>query len=472
MLANGIYNAGIAISGPLINLITIPIATKALGVHEFGESAVTLSIISYFTIVTTLGLAVYGTRELSQTKSNKSEQENIFTELLALSLIASCIGAILYIITALTLFPTDSSIIAIGAFTLILNFLNIEWLFYAHEDYRLIAYGTFISRLISLAAIYFFVNSPSDTGFYIAAILLSSVLPFIFIFIQHKKYTKIKLQKPNLKRHIKAIRSFLGIRIFSSVYTTLDIVIVGYVAGSSIAGLYAIAIRVARIVTSIICSLTAVVMPRASELQVGDKKIEYQSLLANTLVTTIALSLAASVSILLLSHPIIHFLGGKEYAAAQTALALLSLMPQVVGLSNFLGMQVLYPRKKERIVIASIALGSLVCITMLPVFVSMFNLNGAAVAILLSELAILLFQVFASKDLLMEIYSIYARRLKRFFALSLSNFAIIWIIYLYFGIANILIGIGLIAAFFAIYIAGLVVIKEPIIMKLINKACV
>lgn len=70
MLKNELHNAAIAISGSLINLIFIPIATKALWPHALGVASVMLAIVSYYLIITP-GLTIYGTRELAQVKSDK-----------------------------------------------------------------------------------------------------------------------------------------------------------------------------------------------------------------------------------------------------------------------------------------------------------------------------------------------------------------------------------------------------------------
>lgn len=465
MLKNGLYNAAIAISGPLINLITIPIATKALGPHAFGEASVTLSIVSYFLIITTLGLVIYGTRELAQTKGDKEQTAQVFSELLVLSFLASLVGTAVYVCSSLLLLPINYDLILIGSLTVALNFLNVEWLFYANENYKTIAFRTLFARTLSLLAILILVKSPDDFLFFVAATLLSNIIPSLLVFSQFKKYASFGLRNINLKRHFKSIGSFLGIRIFSSVYSTLDIAIVGLVASSSTAGFYAIAIRVARIVTSLVCSATAVVMPKVAALRTVDDKEEYHQLLVDTLIVTVFLSVSAFACILLLSHSLVEFLGGGRYAPAQTALAFLSFLCPVVALSNFIGMQILYPEKKENAVAISLALGSVVCIITMPIFLYVHGLHGGAASVILAELSILAVQVWLARNHIFDIYHSQRSRVNKFMIVSSMFFICCMVCYFGFDVSRLLVSLVVLVGVFLFYFFGLKAAREPMLLR-------
>jgi O-antigen/teichoic acid export membrane protein len=469
MIVNGIFNSLIAISGPLINLISIPIAAKALGTNSFGEASITLSFISYFSIISTLGLAVYGTRELASVKFNKYKFSLVFTELLILSASASCICSILYGVLAWVLFSTTPTLIAVGVLSLSLNFLNIEWLYYSKENYKIVAYSTIVTRFTGLALIYLFVNSPNDVNLFVTIQLLSNIIPLLYIFYQYKKYVKITKQKLNLSRHFKSIRDFLSIRIFSSVYSVLDIMIVGLISSASIAGLYTIAIRVARIVTTVICSMTAVAMPRASALFSIKDKSNYNELVANTLVVAIILSTGALAITLLSANITIFYLGGSDFKLSQSALVILSFLIPIVGLSNFIAMQLLYPNKKEKIVALSLGLGSLAYITSAPLLIILYQLKGAAFAVIISELVILISQVLMAKKTVIQLYKLNEVRFNRLGILTV----IIYIECIYIQAKYSEVNIWEILAFISLvlltYFIGLIAIKEPLLNNIKNK---
>lgn len=465
MLRNGLYNATIAISGPLINLITIPVATKALGPHAFGEASVIISIVSYFVIITTLGLAIYGTRELAQVKSNKEKTAQVFSELLGLSFLASFVGAFFYVFGCLLVLSVNCNLILIGALTIALNFLNVEWLYYANENYKAIAFRTLVARFFSLLVILVFVKSPADFPFFVAATLLSNVILSLPVFIQFKKYASFSLKNLDLKRHFKSIGSFLGIRIFSSVYSTLDIAIVGLVASSSTAGLYAIAIRVARIVTSFVCSATAVVMPKVAALRSSDDKEKYHQLLVDTLTVTVFLSVSAFACVLILSHFLVEFLGGSRYAPAQTPLAFLSFLCPIVALSNFIGMQILYPEKRENSVATSLAVGSVACIFTMPLFLYLGGLNGGAVSVVLAESSILMVQIWFARKSILDIYLSQQSRLNRFMLVSMLFFMGCVVCYFGFDVSDFWVSLVVMVGIFLLYFFGLKAVREPMLLR-------
>lgn len=471
MIKNGLYNVAIGLSGPLINLVTIPAATSALGVQSFGEASVAISIASYFTIVTSLGLAVYGTRELAQCKSQAEQTSKLFSELLTLSTLASAIGTVLYVALSILGLNSSSEIVFIGAFSILINFLNIEWLFYAHENYKTIAHRTLFARVLGLALVLAFVDGPDDLALYVSATLLAQGIPFLFVFTKYKNYTKFNPQGMSIQRHLNQITSFLGIRAFSSIYTTLDIAIVGLTTSTTGAGFYAVAIRVARIVSTTVCSMTAVSLPRAAELIALDDKEKYNTLLAETFIFTVLLSSSALVSVQLLADPIIIFLGGIEYIEATKALEILACMIPIVALSNFTGMQILYPQKKEKTVALSLAIGSITCIFSMPPLIEAHGISGASASILAAESSILLAQALSSKQALVRIYRQERLRINRFMFVTVVWGTSVLLLKSFFLKSSLnhsssIICIALTMVALGIYALGILVIKDPLIKKL------
>ena len=469
MVKNSLYNALITISGPLINLLSIPIATRALGVTAFGDASMTLSVIAYFSIVASLGLSVYGTRELARVKADSANRNRVFSELLFVSIAGCVVTSLGYAFVAIYFLHEPIERVCVGLLILLFAFLNIEWLYYAVEKFSSIAYRTIVSRLIALLFVYSFVHTPSDLLWYVVAMGLSNLLPSFIVFLNYQKHVRLTWTGLDLKRHLRSLFSFLSIRISSSIYATLDIALVGYLIGASTAGAYAIAIRVVRIVAGVVCSTTAVAMPRASVLIGRSDKKGYSELLVNVLIGSTILSTVTAIFVFLFSQEIVRFLSGPSYGDAIGVLKVLALIVPIVALSNFVGMQILYPNNREKTVATSLVIGSLFCVLAMPYFSTNYGLVGAGATILLVELFILIVQLIGLRGIIENIFADEISRMLRVLFVTLIMYSLAFIV----GISVVPKGLGATIFWYALlliaYGLGLLAIKEPLLQKALSK---
>ena len=70
----------------LFPLITFPYASRILGARGIGKVDYAYSIISYFSLVSALGINTYAVREGSKLKNNKEEFEKFAKEMLKINL--------------------------------------------------------------------------------------------------------------------------------------------------------------------------------------------------------------------------------------------------------------------------------------------------------------------------------------------------------------------------------------------------
>jgi O-antigen/teichoic acid export membrane protein len=469
MIKNSLYNASIALCGPVVSLLSLPIALKALGAYSFGEASIAISLIAYFQIVTSLGLTVYGTRELAAVQKAKDHFSTTFSELTLLSICSSFIGASIYIILSVFVLHSPAIIVTLGALTISLGFLNIEWFFFSLENYKIIALSNIASRLIGLILIFVFVNGPADIAKYVSIMTLATLLPAALVFQRHTRYAYISFNGLHVWRHFKAIGVFLSIRVLSSVYAVLDTVIVGFIAGPSVAGLYTVSIRIARIVCSLVCSMTSVAMPRASALHANSDRDCFYELLVNNLAASILLSSAALVCTLFFSGQIVLFLGGNIFETSGSALAILSLLIPIVSLSNFIGMQILYPTNNEVGVNISLVFGSLSYIISALVLVRILGLIGASLSSLVSEFFILVVQLYIARKSIASTYLTASKRLNRVIFLTLAMYLCCYLVFLHLAASSIPIAFLSVVTILSIYSVALFFAKESLVCASMHK---
>ncbi|MEQ6366320.1 oligosaccharide flippase family protein, partial [Lactiplantibacillus plantarum] len=86
VVRNYLYNAGYQLLNLIVPFITVPYIARVLGPEGVGINSYTNSIITYFLLIGTLGITVYGNREITYHRDNVNERSKIFWEIELLQL--------------------------------------------------------------------------------------------------------------------------------------------------------------------------------------------------------------------------------------------------------------------------------------------------------------------------------------------------------------------------------------------------
>lgn len=81
VIRNYLYNAGYQILAMILPLITAPYVSRVLTPHGYGLNTFTNSIVQYFVLFGSIGIALYGNREIAYKRNNKEEMTRAFWEI-------------------------------------------------------------------------------------------------------------------------------------------------------------------------------------------------------------------------------------------------------------------------------------------------------------------------------------------------------------------------------------------------------
>ena len=81
---NYLYNMAYQILAILLPLITTPYLSRVLGAESIGIYSYTYSIATYFVLFGTLGVALYGQREIAYVQDNSKKRSIVFWEIFLL----------------------------------------------------------------------------------------------------------------------------------------------------------------------------------------------------------------------------------------------------------------------------------------------------------------------------------------------------------------------------------------------------
>ena len=163
---NYIYNLIYQILSIIIPIITAPYLARVLGVEGTGISSYTLSIVSYFILFGSIGVASYGQREIAYLQNDKVKRKKTFIELVTFRFIAIAIASVIYYFTFMR--QGEYAIYyRILFFELIAAAFDISWFFQGLEDFKKTVLRNIIVRLSSVALIFILVKQESDLNKYL-----------------------------------------------------------------------------------------------------------------------------------------------------------------------------------------------------------------------------------------------------------------------------------------------------------------
>ena len=171
---NYIYNLTYQILVLILPLITTPYISRVLGAENIGIYSYTLSISAYFILFGSLGISLYGQREIAYNQGKKNKCSIIFWEIIILRTITMLISLILYYF----IFVNGQQYqiyYKILTLELIANCLDISWFFQGIEEFKKTVMRNMVVKLISIISIFIFVKKESDLYIYFPPVRLKYV---------------------------------------------------------------------------------------------------------------------------------------------------------------------------------------------------------------------------------------------------------------------------------------------------------
>lgn len=161
----------------------------------------------------------------------------------------------------------------------------------------------------------------------------------------------------------------------------------------------------------------------------------------------------------------IFFLSGKAYEGSILPMQIIMPTLLFIGITNILGIQMLVPLGKEKVVLYSEIAGAIVDVIINALLIPKFASSGAAIGTLVAEFVVLIVQYIALKDnVIKTLKQIHYGRIA--IALVLGTVASLWVKML--GLGLFLTLVISVLLFFGVYVLYLLICKEEMIVELWN----
>ena len=401
VLKNYAYNLSYQLLLIILPIITTPYVTRVFSSNDLGTYSFFNSIVTYFVLLATLGVANYGTKEIS---GNRTIIHKNFWGIYTLQLGATILSLTLYILLCLTFSLMQNPVAYILGLSLLSKGLDISWLFQGLEDFRKITVRNITVKLVGVIAIFLFIKSASDLYLYVFLLTIFELLGQLSMWLPAKEF----IGKPHFdlmyaKRHLKPVILLFLPQIAISLYVSLDSTMLGVLASARDVGIYDQALRLVNILLTLVTSLGSVMLPRVSNLlSSGDHKAvnkmhEMSFLIYNLVIFPII------AGMLIVNDDFVNFFLGQDFQEVRHAIAIMIFRMFFIGWTNIMGIQILIPHNKNKEFMLSTTIPAIVSVGLNLLLLPKLGYIGAAIVSVLTETLVWGIQFFYTHTYLREV---------------------------------------------------------------------
>lgn len=407
---NYIMNCILTASSMIFPLLSYPYVSRILQPEGMGKVAFANSVIAYFAMIAMMGIPTYGIRACARVRDDRHKLSAVVWELLTLNLIMTMLTYLVFGISLFLVprFAEDKVLFAVMGISILFQMIGVEWLFKALEEYSYITVRSLIFKVIALVMMLLCIREKEDYVIYGALTMLAGVGSNICNVIRMRKLvepfgtvigkrtgsTIRQFAKNACTKHIKPVAVFFAMTAATTIYTNLDVAMLGFMSGDAEAGYYSAAVKIKGVLVSFVTALGSVMLPRMSYYAEQNKRREFRSMIKKAFVFVGLTSVPLSIFFAIFAKPSIFILSGEAFLPAVQPMQIIMPTLVLIGFSNLCGIQILVPLGMEKQVLYSEMAGAVtdVCINLW--LIPSMGASGAAVGTLVAEAVVLLYQAF------------------------------------------------------------------------------
>ncbi len=383
----------------LLPFVTMPYVSRILGPEGVGVYAYSNSIVSYFVLVSLLGIQLYGKREIAKVNQDETKRSKVFFEIYLIQLIMSIISLCVYAFFVLSTHDEIRILLVIQVIMLVSSCFNIDWFYFGMEKFKITVSRNLLVKALSLVLIFVFIKEPKDLNKYVFIMTFSTFFSQFVMWFNLNRYvkrTRIELWEA-LQRFKPIVMLFipvLAIQLFSIVDKTM----LGLMADKQQVGFYENANRIARVPISIITSLGTVMLPRMTNLIATGQKQATERYIEKSLIFTMFLAFACAFGMFGVADTFVPLFLGESFAQSAILVKLLTSILIFISWGNVFRTQYILPKGMDKLYTKSVIYAAILNIILNAILIPFFQATGAAFASVLSEALICIYQSIKIRD--------------------------------------------------------------------------
>lgn len=398
---NLLMNIILKASAFIFPLITLPYVTRILGVANNGKISFATSVISYFTLFSQLGIPTYGIRACAKVREDSQRLKQTVAELFMINTIFAVIAYIALGASILFIprFHEQSALLMISSARIFLTLIGMEWLYQAIEQYQYITIRNLLFKILSIVLLFTFVKKPEDYLLYCAINVCGIYGTYVINLLHSRKFIlKDRIERLNLRQHLRPIFIFFALSLAVSIYTNMDTVMLGFIKGDIEVGYYNLATKIKDVLVATLTALGTVLLPRISFYYSTGKNEQLKNLLEKSMHFTTLATLPATLFFYIMSPKTVLFLGGEQYLPSVVCMRIIMIAILPISFANIACTQILAPMGRERYTMYSTIIGAIVNLVMNGLLIPQLGASGAALGTVIAEMTVAVIQIYYARD--------------------------------------------------------------------------
>lgn len=396
---NLIYNMVYQVLILILPLITTPYVSRIFGAEGLGIYSFYQSTALYFVYFSMLGVLNYGNREISKCMDDKKKVKKRFSEIYSLQIVTSILFLLIYI-TFAVVFPKvgEKQIALILSLYVFSATIDISWLFFGMQDFKVPAIAQMFSRLFSFVLIFAFVKSIDDLWKYTLIMSVSYIIPLVPLFyFRKKRITNFSFTLNNAKKHLLSSLVLFVPIIATSVFRLMDKIMIGIFCDLRSVGYYENAEKLITISLGVVASFGAVMMPKITNLRSNGKIRESIKLISRSMEFSVWFGTAVCFGILVTADDFIPLFFGGDFEQSIRIAKLLSFSSIMISWSAIIRLLYLIPYEKDKSYVNSVVFGAIINFISNLILIPQLREIGAVIGTLLAEGFIAIYQGYVSR---------------------------------------------------------------------------
>ena len=400
IIRNYFYTAGYNLLILLTPLLTVPYISRVLGPTGVGINATTNSIITYFLLFGTVGITIYGNREIAFIRDNRAQRSQTFWEIEILQLITISCAYLAFLV--FLFFEHQLQIYFFyQSFYIIAGAVDISWYFMGLEDFKKTVLRNMLVKIASIIAIFTFVKTSHDTGIYILILAGSQVLGNLTLW----PYLRRAVDRPNwrqlhLLRHLRPSLALFVPQIATTVYLALNKTMLWQMDSLTAAGFYDYSDKLIKLVLALVTATGTVMLPHIANLFMKQQLERVKQYLYMSFDFVLAIAVPMALGVAAVATTLAPLFFGQAFTAVDRLLMIEAPVIILIGMSNVLGQQFLLPTKQTKTYTISVTFGALVNIACNIPLIWFWGVAGAMLATLISEVCVTGYQLVITRHVL------------------------------------------------------------------------
>lgn len=385
---NTVFNVIKSLSTVIFPLITFPYVSRVLGADNVGKVNFSSSIVSYLSLIASLGITTYAIRECAKAKENEYELNKLASQIYSINITSTIVAYVVLLVVLIFAKPIYGyrGLILIQAVTVLFSTLGTDWINSAMEDFKYITIRTFLFQGLSIILMLLFVKESAHYYRYAMICVISASGGNIVNIFYRRKYCKISYTlRMDIKKHLKPIMLVFSLILSQTIYCNSDMTILGLIKGDYQVGLYSVAVRIYTIVNTMVASIALVVMPQMSKLFQIKKYDEINKLVRYAMDCIVVIGFPVITGIACIAPELVEIIAGPEYIGATLALRILMISLLFSYLGGIVSNVIMIPSGREKICLKTSVISAIINVVFNFILIPRFGLYAAATTTALAE---------------------------------------------------------------------------------------